>query len=367
MRALLPLALAFAAMAPSPVLAESPPVAESDPDCDDDRGADRCEAAEQARMRALYGWDSAAAVVASGVQFRRFMMVDGYGNDVLGLTFERRPGASPRLIVEVPALADPDKGPDMPPATPLTATLGAAQWQRVLRLTENFEQALASERGSGEQDADGPLRICLHAWFAVVEAGDPARAPTLAAPPNTLAAPARLRTDTEDACAYGLAVPAAFELAELAYEVLEECHGLDRVAHRNRVMLLAHCRRLGGDRLAAASAAQFVEALEDQLDQDAQIDLTGLFAWDRREQAAPFAAALRDGRLYLGVPSATGPAAAVVQGSLHPENQPPDDENAYSFANIRIELAGNAGDWRIASYTIGELQTVSHGDRASSE
>jgi hypothetical protein len=360
MRVALFFALALSAPVPSAVLAETAPVvAEIDPDCGDDRGTDRCDAADQARMRALYGWDSAAALVAAGVQFRRFMMVDGYGRDVLGLTFERRPGASPRLIVEVPGQADLDEGSDTPTAAPLTTTLGAAQWEKVLRLTDNFEQALVSERTSNEQGSD-VIAICLHSWVTVLEAGDPAKA-------TASAAPAKLRADTEDACAAGLAMPAAFELAELAYEELEECHGLDRVTHRNRIMLLNTCAQLGGDRLAAASAAQFVEELEDLIAQDADIDLTGLFVWERRAQAAPFAAALQDARLYLGAPSATGPTKAVLQGSLHPDTQPPDDENAYRFAKIRIELAGDAGNWRIASYTIGEMQTVSYAEPATAE
>lgn len=355
MRVWLPVTLAFMATAPSPVFGEAPPVAEIDPDCSDDRGADRCEAAEQARMRALYGWESAKALLAAGVQFRRFMVVDGYGRDVLALTMERRPGASPRLIVEVPTVAETGEDASAPIPAPLTATLGAAQWERALRLTDDFERELASEPG-----ADSLSRICLHSWVVVLEAGDPAAAAASPEPP-------RLRTDTEDACAEGLAMPAAFELAELAYEVLEECHGLDRVAHRNRIMLLAQCRRLGGDRLAAASAAPLVEALEDRIAQDADIDLTGLFVWERRDQATPFAAALRDARLYLGALSATGPATAMVEGELHPEAQPSDDAGGYRFAKIRIELVGGAGSWRIAGYTIGEMQTAFYGDSALAE
>ena len=307
-------------------------------------------------MRALYGWQSAESLVGQDVQFRRFMMVDGYGRDTIAITFERRPGHVPRLSIEVPR-SERGEGEWAGPAdTPLMANLDNTEWQRVLRLTEQFDEKLASERGNGELTEDGGIVICLHSWVTVLEAGDPAPRRLLSPDPD------KLRSDTEDACSGGLAIPAAFELAEVAYEILGECHGLDPIEYRNRVMQLAHCKRLGGDRLAAVEAAVMVNQLEDAISGEGSKGFEPFFHYNNRELADHFATVVQGASLYLGSPYAVDRNNAYVLGSLHPEDQPTDDERAYRFANVRLELQGDGDSWRIVSYDRSDLITVPYED-----
>ncbi len=321
--------------------------------CEDDRGVDRCDGDIQANMLDLYGWMSAQELVEQGIQFRRFMMVDGYGRDVLALAFERRPGRSPVVQVWVPKPQYAEGETEDPPETPLTATLSAAQWQRALELTELFDEKLAKEEAKKDPN-DKTLTICLHSWFTVIEAGEPPRIR------NGKTSPAKIRSDAEDACTKGLAMPASFDLADLAFEALAECHGLDLDKYRNRIMQLAHCKRLGGDRIAATAVAEMIRDLEEQLERADEGAFQRFFEWENRAEGKVFAGRLADALVYWGAPHAKDQFNAVVLGTMTPDDQPEGD-NTYRYADIRLELTSNGSSWKIGTYSISDIKTATVG------
>jgi hypothetical protein len=333
--------LTLAAFVPVQVSADETNVTKSDNGfdrgCADNDGAERCDKDIQRDMLDLYTWESAKALADGGVQFRRFMMVDGYGRDVIGITFERWPGSSPQVSVDVPRSKIAGGELEGPPPTPLVATLGQDAWRRTPAVTERFDQKLAREIEGNESNDENVLTICLHGWFTVVEAGDPAR------PPAAIIAPPELRSDAEGSCAKGLAMPAAFELAQIAFGSLEECHGLILSNFRNLIALLAYCNRLGGDRLAAAEAAKMINGFDDHLSQSEGAALTCFFSWEDRGAADEFGRQLRGASApYWGAPCASDQHHVIVLGTMHLRDQPPDEGNACRFADIRLELKGDS-------------------------
>ncbi|MEM6477285.1 MAG: hypothetical protein AAF687_14100 [Pseudomonadota bacterium] len=341
----------------APAQADEPTDAEIDEifdrGCGDDNGKDRCDDEVQRKMRDLYGWRPAQMEVDNGVQFRRFMMVDGYGRDVLGLSFKRQPGASPSVTVSVPN--PKDRRADVPvfPDTPLTAKLSEQQWQRALGITHNFDAQLASEL----KDDDDEEVICLHGWFTVMEAGDPKLADQQAV---------KVRSDAEGACKKGLAMLASFELAELAFEVLPECAELEASDFSNRVMLLKWCRHLGGDRVAAVQASKSMEELEDRIYESRKADdidmLGGFFEYENRSKAERLEALFKDGDVYFDAPYASDSMHAVVLGIVTSKEQLPDEANAENFYDIRLELRNRGRRWTIESYEISDLKTINYDD-----
>jgi len=88
--------------------------------------------------------------------------------------------------------------------------------------------------------------------MVTVDAADPARLS-----PDTLPAmdmPPELRRKTQSACDGGLAIDYAFQLADMAYDMLPVCQAIDADLHRNKVMALNACLLLSGDRAAAGHA-----------------------------------------------------------------------------------------------------------------
>lgn len=333
--------------------------------CGDDNGTDRCDTDIQRTMRDLYGWEAAEALLEQGVQFRRFMMVDGYGRDVLGVAFERRPGASPIVRVDVPE-GDRNEGAfNLPPSAPLTAVVSLEHWNRALETTQLIDQQLTREVGSSPEKDGDTITICLHGWFTVIESGDPVVSDSGAG------ASSELLRDAEGACAKGLSMPAAFELADVAYGLLTECHQLDDADFRNRIMLLALCKRLGGDRMAAAHALKTVKRLEDRfhdsLRSDSDLSLESFFAFDRKAEAAELERRLQGATVYLGAPHAINRKEGVVIGTFSPAEQPPEDENAYRFAEIRLELRNRGRVWTIEAYQMSDVKTVRYPDEENEE
>jgi hypothetical protein len=324
---------------PAPVLTDDMRDA-FDRGCGDDNGVDRCDADIQAKMLALYGWEGAQDLLAKGVQFRRFMMVDGYGRDVLGLTMEQRSGSAPRVFIDVPKRNE--RSMRSHPDTPLTADLSETQWQEVLTVTQQLE-AEPKSLMSVDEDGNEVINICLHSWFTVVEAGDPQEEEK----------PSNSRLKPEGACAGGPAMAASFALAEIAYDALPECHALDQERFRNIVMLLNTCRQLGGDRMAASEARGVADRLEDALyDEDSQA-LEALFVQGKKQLAAQFLTNIKDATLYLEPPFADG-TNATVMGLFVLNDQSDDDSGSYLAGEIELDLVRGSEGWQIANYTMHE-------------
>ena len=210
-------------------------------DCRDDRGADRCTAEQLRRDLAVYGLEPIEAHRDRGDQVRRVLFVDGYGRDMVAVTFNRAPGRDPTLLVHFP------RAEGQPPRPPSEALVPGETWQQVLQRGQHFDRQLVPVQGPN------PIEICMHSWIYRVEASDPA------SPPGR---PAAARQIVESACARGLAQPYAGFLAETALGLLPYCAALDRELHRNAASQLRDCGLLEGDRMAAAEALNQIDRLK---------------------------------------------------------------------------------------------------------
>jgi len=222
MIALLALALALAALQPAP-----PPR-----DCQDDQGTDRCAEAAQQRMRALYAVRSIEEHRAAGDQVWRIFYVDGYGRDVVLISFVRAAGHDPTMWVHFPS----DQGAS--PSEPLQAPVPQPLWNEVRSRSENFERTFAPEPGRDPS----AIRLCLHGWVYAVESVGR----------RLGRAEAPVRRKVENACEDGPTAAYAQDIQRIALSLLPYCAALDPSHHRNPASTIAACRLLSGDRLAAA-------------------------------------------------------------------------------------------------------------------
>ena len=203
------------------------------PNCFDDNLTDRCAADEQARVRTLLGVASIEDESAAGVEAYRAFFVDGYGNDMPAVAFERRPGEGPKVVVYG------REGRSM------SAPVSADIWQNVQsesRFADRvLQEPVATATAEGQPTALPAM--CLHSWVQTVEMAN-------TWPERWSVTPVRRRT--EDACGGGLTTRFAFHLADVAVKAIPPCDVLDEGQQRNRITQLDTCLRLKGDRLAAA-------------------------------------------------------------------------------------------------------------------
>lgn len=198
-------------------------------DCRDDAGVDRCAAQDVARTNELYGVKSIEELARTGAQVRRVFYVDGYGRDLVAISFIRDPGKDPAAFIHFPQRAGQA-------ASSLAAPVPNSVWSDILRRSDLFDRKL-----SGPISAEP--KICMHAWVFRVESFDPPRADLQHS---------SLRRKTEDACDDGPARAYAVEVEQAALPLFPHCAHLDPRQHRNEASQLAACRLLSGDRMAAA-------------------------------------------------------------------------------------------------------------------
>lgn len=314
--------------------------------CGDDDGNDRCAADTQKKMRASYGIEDAKTLMESGVTLRRAMIVDGYGNDIIAVTFARKPGSSPAVEIRSPCFGKKDC-PD-----PMTASVTPQIWERVLNQSENFDQKLAREIPVKERGKDEPITLCLHGWVVVVEAADAAQLEQNVLPAGKR--PGELRSDTEGGCADGLALAYAFELVELARQSLPECGTLKSEWFRNSSMLLSNCAYLKGDRHAAGQAYALLEKLPRRIGDD-EDSIKDAFAWDKKELVEQFKKAWGDGVLYLDAPEAIDQDNATVKGTLVFDN---DETKKAEGSEVTLTLVRESDYFEIAAFEIGERKPM---------
>lgn len=230
--------LAAAALLAGSVLglanAQAPSRAAPSPDCADDRGVDRCSPEQHRRVLDLFVMKPIEEHARAGDQVRRAFYVDGYGRDMIALSFVRAPGRDPMLSVHWPS------SPDRPARAPEQVLVPAAIWEGVLAQSRYFDRELQPIA-----TADSSGVFCLHSWVYTVESHDPEREG---------GSRASLRRKVADACADGLAEPYANHLARVALAAIPYCAALDPQSHRNEASMLRACALLEGDRLAAAQA-----------------------------------------------------------------------------------------------------------------
>ena len=195
-----------------------------DRDCRDDTGTDRCAAETRARTLTTLGMASIEDELAAGTEVYRTVQVDGYGQLMAGVAFERRAGSSPQIVVYG------SNGARMTAPAPLD------DWREVQ------QDARLADRELVPVGTIDELGLCLHAWVSTVET---ANAADRGAPRATV------RRRTQTACGPGLTSRFAFDLVRRAIKAFPDCDALDPDDHRNDAARLKLCVGFKGDRLAA--------------------------------------------------------------------------------------------------------------------
>jgi hypothetical protein len=261
-------------------------------ECNDDMMRDRCDSESQRLVRELYGVPSIEELAASGAEIRRAFFVDGYARDIVAITFERRPGADPRVVVTA-RVAD---GAENGRRVEMSAPMSQRTWQGMLKETQYFDRTLAPlPPPPPEPGKEDGILVCLHPWVVTVEGADPSERPAT-------------RIRTEPSCGDKLAVDAAFSMAQRAYELLPQCNALSFDHYRNEATLLKFCALLEGDRIAAAQAMNQSSKLDEWIlgerkahdlrflvCDDATLQWPGEAAEDGRDGAATSLVRLREG------------------------------------------------------------------------
>lgn len=197
-------------------------------DCQDDNGTDRCAAEDRAEVLRALGLTALEDEKAAGVEVYRILQVDGYGNVMPSIAYERRPGGSPQVVVYAHE------------GRRLSASVSVEEWADVQQMARFADRSLEPL-----PDQAGPLSgLCLHSWISTVEI-------TNAADRGVPDGPIRRRT--ESACGGALTTRFAFDLPTLAIKHFPECALLDAEDFRNDMTRLAFCTGFKGDRLAVAS------------------------------------------------------------------------------------------------------------------
>jgi hypothetical protein len=322
-------------------------------DCRDDRGVDRCKVEQQRRVRDLFGVKPIEAHRNSGDQIRRAFYVDGYGRDVVAITFIRPKGSDPALWVHFPSEANGKRSEPLRAAVPLDV------WEGVLRRSDLFDRQLASPPTARSRSGSDEILLCLHSWVYTVEATDPAQGEYR---------PATLRRKTEDACDDGPAEAYAAELTIAAVPLLPHCARLDRARHRNEAAQLSACRLLRGDRLAAAEVMNRLDELRNiegpedlalargLFSDEAQIDWAGELYNSRGGAAAVWAKKLAEGgRTNLYYEAFEGESAERVR-FVGLFSRAAEGEDKYRQARVEQIWTREDGDFRIERVTVGAFE-----------
>lgn len=204
-------------------------------DCLDDNHTDRCDAANRDRMLASFGAPTIEADAAAGAEVYRALYIDGYGQELPVIAFERRPGQPPQAVFYG---ANGQR---------LNAPLGNEEWRRVQREGRFADQQVPAPSPPGTPWIGA---ICLHSWVVTIEMAN-------ASVGRSESAPVRRRT--EDACAAGLTTQTAFLYSDLALNAFPQCNLLDRTNFRSLVHLLALCASLEGDVHAASELSNTLD------------------------------------------------------------------------------------------------------------
>lgn len=207
-------------------------------DCLDDNLTNRCDAERRAGSLALFSAPTIEQDADSGAEVYRVLSVDGYGQDLPVIAFERRPGSGPQAVVYAEA------------GRKLAAPIGRELWGRVQREARFADQQVLPARPEGDEDE---VFICLHSWVVTVEMAN-------SYVDRSRQVPVRRRT--EDTCSNGLTTQVAFGLADLAMDAFPQCETLDENNYRSVAHRLSACSALSGDIPAAAEVQNHLDRVE---------------------------------------------------------------------------------------------------------
>ena len=195
-------------------------------DCRDDNGTDRCAAENRAAVLRSLGMRPIEEELAAGTEVYRTFQVDGYGNVMAGLAYERSRGSSPQVVIYGAEGAR------------MTAPVSPTDWRSV-----QSEAALVQRDLAPLPNDPNSFGFCLHAWVSTVEIANAAERGV----PKS-----EVRRRTQSGCGDGLASRFAFDLAARAIKAFPDCDALDPDDHRNDASRLRTCVGFRGDRLAVA-------------------------------------------------------------------------------------------------------------------
>ena len=321
-------------------------------DCKDDRGTDRCAATVQLRMRAMYDVPSIEEHARRGDEVRRVFYVDGYGQDLIAISFVRAPGRDPAAFVHFPRLTGERT------TSPIQAAVPHDVWFDVLGRSELLHRDLMPSVANKQE-----VNICLHAWLYLAEANEPARAD---------GSRASVRRKVGDACQDGPVPAFAAELQQMALPLFPHCDRLEPANHRNPAAQLGACRLLSGDRMAAAEVMNRADVLRGFRSPSDREQIAGLFGhsvsidWAGEKRKLGMMAAkdfwadklLAVGGANFYFEKAEGRSAEKVRltGAFSRSEDPPGGEGRSVYYRAPVEMTwqfGPSQQWEIVAVTVG--------------
>lgn len=200
------------------------------PECEEDDETPACAAALLAQRLSTFDAPPIEAEAATDAVVMRAFVSNGYGRDIVLISFEMRPDQPPMVVI---------KGRN---GARLSHPISGADWDRAMSGSTNADRLLSpvSRVTNGDE-----IFICMHPWGAQLEMANTQNA-------NGDTIPVRIKAERscdED----GLALRYAFDLADIAVKAIPACADLDPDKHRNAPSRLSACLLLRGNTVAAAS------------------------------------------------------------------------------------------------------------------
>lgn len=311
--------------------------------CLDDDHNDRCSAAKQAEMRALYRVPPIETYAAATV--RRIFYVDGYGNDVVAIEFIRAAEKDAAVRVHFPRATAED------PIPPVETLLTDEQWREVINASEHFDRQFASkaEPGSGDSEAKD-IVLCIHSWVYWAEAIDIGAKP---------------RSTVNDACNDQPVEKFAWFAAKTGRQAIPFCAALDKRFSRNEATLLRSCSKLSGDRLAAAEVWNRANGLrsidtpsgmDDLPAYDLELDFQGkkLIRAEAKEFWRSLMAQQDSPRFYYDQVHGLRADQVLIAGNLFKDVG--DEE--YQMADVELRWEKDGGIFELKSIKVGPYRPI---------
>jgi hypothetical protein len=323
--------------------------------CSDDNGQNRCGESAMAKTRDRYGLPDAKTQATQGTYLRRAMIVDGYGRDVLAVSFVREKGSDPFVEIRGTQAAG-SKEPRL-----IRTLISELDWKRVIALGTFFDRELEPiTPAGGEEELPS---ICLHGWMVLVESANPARLSSNMIPAAFVES--EIRSKTQNTCGDGLAVEYAFQLVSLAHEMIPVCKSISIETQRNKTMVLSTCLSLSGDRAAAAHGLTLFDEIRKALHiypknpAETQKALTRLIVFadqnmrvktgrerlteSRRREMAEL---LSQGEIYFNAYKGMDADHIILEG-IQVQNSAESNSDKRPERKIIVSASQQAGDFRI--------------------
>ena len=324
--------------------------------CADDAYNNRCDPQALAKMYALYDIASPQSLLDAGTTMRRAMIVDGYGRDVVAITFSRAPGQSPQVEVRSPL-------GDGPPPQPLVAKIDLSTWDEVIETTRLFDRELAP-LSSANEIKSALQRICLHPWVSAMErvdasrvdqlivygAGSDARRRDPALPVEVSMTEPELASVSHSSCGDSLVPKIAFQLVRIAREALPECAGLDSDNYRTEANVLALCHQLRGDRSVASEIADVPHRFRRAIRTQNKQELNWLFVGVGDDRSTRFTTELGDGDVFWNAPEGIDRDHARLTGLVVWDDA---EGNPVQQGDLTLNFLRVAGDFAIDTFNFG--------------